>query len=229
MRIIAIIPARSGSKGLKDKNIKELNGKPMMAYTIEAANNSGIFDCVHVSTDSEKYADIARKYGANVPFLRSDELSGDNASSWDVVRYVLHMYSNSGVEYDLFALLQPTSPLRTAEDIKNAYNIYMEKNAKAVVSVCETDHPPIFSDVIAEDGSMKGFVKKEYRDLPRQAIPNYYRVNGGIFLVNKSCLDDIVSLYDNECYAYIMDRESSIDIDSNIDFLVAEALMKNRH
>ena len=229
MRAIAIIPARSGSKGLKDKNIKELNGKPMMAYTIEAANNSGIFDCVHVSTDSEKYADIARKYGANVPFLRSDELSGDNASSWDVVRYVLHMYSNSGVEYDLFALLQPTSPLRTAEDIKNAYNIYMEKNAKAIVSVCETDHPPIFSDVIAEDGSMKGFVKKEYRDLPRQAIPKYYRVNGGIYLVNKSCLDDIVSLYDNECYAYIMDRESSIDIDSNIDFLVAETLMKNKH
>lgn len=229
MRAIAIIPARSGSKGLKDKNIKELNGKPMMAYTIEAANNSGIFDCVHVSTDSEKYVDIARKYGADVPFLRSDELSGDNASSWDVVRYVLYMYSNLGVEYDLFALLQPTSPLRTAEDIKNAYNIYMEKNAKAIVSVCETDHPPIFSDVIAEDGSMKGFVKKEYRDLPRQAIPKYYRVNGGIYLVNKSCLDDIVSLYDNECYAYIMDRESSIDIDSNIDFLVAETLMKNKH
>lgn len=105
----------------------------------------------------------------------------------------------------------------------------MDKNAKAVVSVCETDHSPIFSDIIAEDGSMKGFVKKEYRDLSRQAVPKYYRVNGGIYLVNKSCLDDIVSLYDNECYSYIMDRESSIDIDSNIDFLVAEALMKNKH
>lgn len=120
MRAIAIIPARSGSKGLKDKNIKELNGKPMMAYTIEAANSCGIFDCVHVSTDSEKYANIARKYGADVPFLRGDELSGDNSSSWNFVRYVLFMYSKLGIEYDLFSLLQPTSPLRTAEDINNA-------------------------------------------------------------------------------------------------------------
>lgn len=225
MRKIAIIPARSGSKGLKDKNIKELNGKPLMAYTIEAAINSRIFDCVHVSTDSEKYADIAREYGADVPFLRTDELSGDKASPWDAVKYVLKMYSELGQEYDIVTLLQPTSPLRTATDIKSAYNIFLEKGAKAVVSVCETDHPPIFSDTIAEDGNMKGFVKKEYRDIPRQLVPAYYRVNGGIYMLNKSCLEDQTSLYDNDCYAYAMTREASVDIDSEVDFLIAKALL----
>ena len=86
MRNIAIIPARSGSKGLKDKNIKELNGKPLMAYTIEAALESGIFDCVHVSTDSEKYAEIGRQFGADVPFLRDVKLAGDKSSTWDALR-----------------------------------------------------------------------------------------------------------------------------------------------
>ena len=96
MRNIAIIPARSGLKGLKDKNIKELNGKPLMAYTIEAALESGIFDCVHVSTDSEKYAEIGRKFGADVPFLRDVELAGDKSSTWDALRYVVQEYRKKG-------------------------------------------------------------------------------------------------------------------------------------
>ena len=225
MSIIAIIPARSGSKGLKDKNIKPLNGKPLMAYTIDAAINSGIFDTVHVSTDSEKYADIAREYGADVPFLRSDELSGDKASSWDAVRFVLQEYEQLGKQFDTFVLLQPTSPLRNAEHIIGVKAIFDEKSAKAVISVCETDHPPIFSDTIADDGNMNGFVKKEYRDLPRQAVPKYYRVNGGIYMLKRECLESIPELYDNDCFAYVMDRRASVDIDDATDFQIAEVLM----
>lgn len=99
MRNIAIIPARSGSKGLKDKNIKLLAGKPMIAYTIEAAKEAGIFDCIHVSTDSGEYARIAKEYGADVPFLRCDVLSGDTAGSWDVVRWVMEQYAKLGQEW----------------------------------------------------------------------------------------------------------------------------------
>ena len=226
MKKIAIIPARSGSKGLKDKNIRKLCGKPLMAYSIEAAVNSGIFDCVHVSTDSEEYAEIARQYGADVPFLRTSELSGDMASSWDAVRYVLKKYKDAGKEYEEIVLLQPTSPLRTADDIKNAYHIFLEKRAMAVIAVCETDHPPLFADIIAADGNMKGFVKKEIRDMPRQAMPQYYRVNGSIYVMKAECLNNIAEIYDHECYAYIMEKDKSVDIDTKLDFSIAELIMK---
>ncbi len=222
---IAIIPARSGSKGLKDKNIKDLSGKPLLAYTIEAAVKSGVFDCVHVSTDSEQYAALAREYGADVPFLRTQELSGDHASSWDAVRFVLEQYRLRGAEYEELTLLQPTSPLRTAENIRDARHLFEEKKAKAVIAVCETDHSPLCTDVIAKDGNMKGFVKKEYRDMPRQAMPVYYRVNGSIYMMKAACLDHIPELYDRDCYAYVMSREKSVDIDNEIDFCFAEILI----
>lgn len=225
MKNIAIIPARSGSKGLKDKNIKPLNGKPLMSYTIEAAIESGIFDCVHVSTDSDEYAGIAKEYGADVPFLRSSVLSSDTASSWDVVRFVLDEYNKLNRCFDIVTLLQPTSPLRNADDIVNCSEMFDSKQANAVVSVCETDHPPIFADTIAEDGNMFGFVKKEYRDIPRQAVPKYYRVNGAIYMLKTKCLDNIINLYDDRCYAYIMDRRRSVDIDDETDFLMARTLM----
>lgn len=118
MRNLAIIPARSGSKGLPDKNIMDLNGKPMMYYTIRAAIDSGCFEEIMVSTDSPKYAEIAVACGAKVPFLRSEAMSGDSAGSWDTVREVLSNYQKLGQTFDYVTLLQPTSPLRTAEDIR---------------------------------------------------------------------------------------------------------------
>lgn len=225
MKMLAIIPARSGSKGLKDKNIKEMCGKPLIAHTIEAAKQSGIFDCIHVSTDSERYADIARNYGADVPFLRTQELSSDKASSWDTAGYVLKEYRKQGRIYNTFMMLQPTTPLRRVADIKGAYDLFVKKKAKSVISVCETDHSPLYTDVIAEDGNMKGFVKKEYRDLPRQVLPVYYRVNGAVYLMKKEVLSNIGELYDHECYAYIMDKMYSVDIDDELDFIIAEAIM----
>ena len=142
MRNIAIIPARSGSKGLKNKNIKLLNGKPLIAYSIEAAYKCKMFETVMLSTDSAEYAEIGIKYGADVPFLRSKEMSSDTAGSWDTVKEVLYNYEKRGKKFDTVALLQPTSPLRTPQDIRSGYELMNQKNADSITAVCEMDHSP---------------------------------------------------------------------------------------
>lgn len=227
MRNIAIIPARSGSKGLKDKNIKSLNGKPMMVYTIEAALKSNVFDEVVVSTDSKKYAEIAIEWGASVPFLRSEELSSDNASSWDVVRDVLQKYKGQGQNFNSFALLQPTSPLRKAEDIVKAYNAFYEKQANAIVGVTEAEHSPLWCGTLPEDQSLVGFFKStDYSNHPRQKLAPYFRINGAIYIAKTDYFYTTNDIYINKCYAYVMNRENSIDIDTALDFTIAQIIEK---
>ena len=160
MRNIAIITARSGSKGLPNKNILPLDGKPLIAHTIIAAKESGMFDTVMVSTDSEEYAAIAREWGAEVPFLRSEENSSDKAGSWAVVREVLDEYKKRGEEFDTLTLLQPTSPLRNAEDIRNAYKLMEEKGAHSVVSVSEALVSPLSCYIIPPDLCMGDLVNR---------------------------------------------------------------------
>ncbi len=225
MHNLAIIPARSGSKGLPDKNIKELNGKPLMAYSIDAALQSGLFDEVMVSTDSEKYAEIAKQYGANVPFLRSEALSGDNAGSWDVVKEVLDRYKDMGKDFDTICLLQPTSPLRDADDIKGAYNIFNKKASVAVISVCEMEHCPLWSNTLPEDKSLAGFLRPE-ADKPRQEIETYYRLNGAIYIVKTEEIYKGYNFYEEGSFAYVMPTWKSVDIDSALDFEMADFLIK---
>ena len=136
MRTLGVITARSGSKGIKDKNIRNLNRKPLIAYTIESALQSQYIDEVMVSTNSENYADIARKFGANVPFLRSEKNSTDTAKSVDVLLEVLDEYKKIGQEFDNVVLLQPTSPLRTCRNLNEAFQLFYDRNADSVVSVC---------------------------------------------------------------------------------------------
>lgn len=226
MRNLAIITARNGSKGLKNKNIKILEGKPLIAYSIEAAIESGMFDMVMVSTDSEEYAGIARGYGAEVPFLRSEKTASDYASSWDAVEEVLIRYRNMGEEYDTFMLLQPTSPLRSAYDIKNAYGEMKEKKAYSIVSLCEVDHSPLQCNVLAYNNSLDGFIREEIKGKRRQDLPIYYRINGAIYLVSVPYFLESHDIYRERCFAYIMDKRSSIDIDDEFDFIVAGALLK---
>lgn len=222
---IAIIPARSGSKGLKDKNIKELQGVPLIGYAIKAAKESGLYDRIVLSTDSEKYAEIGEKYGASIPFLRSKEMSSDSAGSWDVVKEVINHLKEQNEIYDTVTLLQPTSPLRTAKDICNAMQLFKEKNALSVISVCEVEHSPLWSNTLPEDGNMYGFEKKEVQNLPRQKLPVYYRMNGAIYIMKIENLDKIDVICDNECYAYVMDKNRSVDIDDELDFCIAEAIL----
>ena len=230
MKNIAVIPARSGSKGLPDKNIKPVNGKPLLAYTIEAALESGCFDTVHVSTDSERYAEIARQYGADVPFLRSAALATDTASTWDAVREVLARYDELGKRFDTMMLMQPTTPLRTGEDVKEAYALLQKKQAKSVIAVCEVDHSPLWCDTIPDSGSMKGFGRKDLAWVNRQDLRPYYRVNGAIYLLSVNGInippDD--EIYEDNCYALFMDRKKSVDVDSEDDLSLVEFLLARR-
>ena len=238
MKNIAIITARSGSKGLPHKNIKLLAGKPLIAWSIEAALESEMFDTVMVSTDSEEYAEIAREYGAEVPFLRSEATSQDNSNSWDVVAEVIDEYRKLGREFDTLMLLQPTSPLRSGEDIKGAYEFLKEKGGKAVIGACECEFNPLLACQFGPSlsfGNDKHTVReafdKEYNlndntYLRRQALPNFYRANGSMYLVDVKKFEENHYIYDEYCYAYIMPQENSIDVDTELDFVIAEAVLR---
>ncbi len=223
MKNIAIIPARSGSKGLKDKNIRLMNGKPLLAYSIEAAKDSRVFDEVMVSTDSQKYADIAMENGANVPFLRSVENSSDGASSWDTVIEVLEKYRDLGCVFDTACLLQPTSPLRIGQDICDAYYDFEKKGVDALTSVCEVDHSPLWTMTLDESRMLTEF-KKNSIDAPRQKLDTYYRLNGAIY-IRRIEYGKNVKLLDDKEIAFIMDKKRSIDIDDEFDFVIGEYLV----
>lgn len=225
MRNIAIIPARSGSKGLKDKNIKLLNGKPLIEYSIVAAQESELFDEIMVSTDSEKYAEIARECGAKVPFLRSEGTSSDLAGSWDVVIEVLENYRKQGKVFDTVCLLQPTSPLRTASDIINGYTQLRIKEADFVTSMSECEHSPLWTTVLDDTLSLSDF-KKKVKEMPRQKLQSYYRINGALYIRRIEYYKEKIILKNDKEFAYIMDKERSVDIDTEFDFIIAEALIK---
>ncbi len=223
MNSIAIIPARSGSKGLKNKNIMELNGRPLIAYSIQAAIESGLFKTVMLSTDSEEYAVIGRQFQAEVPFLRTKETSDDHAGSWEVVLEVLEEYRRNGIVFDTVCLLQPTSPLRTTEDIIAAYELLERKHADAITSVCECEYPMDYVLRLDKSLTMKEFRNKT-RSVPRQEMIKHYRLNGAIYIRTiKIERDHIVLLMEREL-AYIMPVCRSVDIDTIEDFMYAEFL-----
>lgn len=224
MKNIAIIPARSGSKGFVHKNIKILNGKPLLAYSIKAAQETNLFSEIMVSTDSENYSEIAKSYGAKVPFLRSEMNSTDKADSWNVVKEVLDNYLKLGFRFDTLCLLQPTSPLRTANDIIDAYKIFEEKQADGVTSVCEVDHPPLWTMTLPPNLSLEEYNKQE-NNLPRQALPAYYRLNGAIYIRRIEYGSKGAKVISTKDFATIMPREHSIDIDTELDFKIAQALL----
>ena len=226
MNNLAIIPARSGSKGLKDKNIKELGGMPLLAHSVQAALKSGEFSHVMVSTDSAEYAKIARESGAEVPFMRNASSASDAASSWDVVREVLENYQQMGITFDTVTLLQPTSPLRTAQDIQNAYGLFRERKATSVVAVCEMEHSPLWSNTLPEDLSMDGFLSNA-TNRQRQQLSTYYRINGSIYIVDVANFLAGNEIYAAGSFAYVMPAERSIDIDTALDFLIAETVLNS--
>lgn len=224
---IAIIPARGGSKRLPGKNIKNLAGKPMIAWTIEAALDSGVFDHVFVSTDSEDIADISKEYGAKVPFLRPKELASDTATTNDVVTHSVEWFEKRyNRKVDIIAVLQPTSPLRNLLHIKEAMNLMQQKSAKAIVSVCELEYPIEFCNKLNSNGSMNNFVK--HQDIKRtQDLETYFRLNGAIYLFKREYVNRLSEIYNEDTYAYIMNSKLSIDIDNEDDFELAKFFMKS--
>lgn len=224
-KILAIIPARSGSKGIVDKNIKSLCGKPLIAYTIEAAIKSKIFDDIIVSTDSEKYKKISEEYGAWVPFLRSEELAQDISSTNDVIEDVLINLKKIGKEYSSLVILQPTSPLRDEDDIKESMRLFLEKGANSVVSMCECEHSPLLTKELDDSMNIDGFLS-DLLNIRRQDLKKRYRLNGAIYITKVDYFLKYKDFYEKDSYAFIMSKEKSIDIDDMLDFEFAEFLMK---
>lgn len=222
--ILAIIPARGGSKRLPRKNILDLNGKPLIAYTIEAALKSNFITKTIVSSDDDEILNIAQKYGSKI-IKRPDYLATDTATSFDVIE---HTILNQNEKYDYIILLQATSPLRDAKHIDEAIELLKSKNADAVVSVCEMDHSPLWSNTLNETLSMKGFLKDEVLNKRSQDLKKYYRLNGAIYICKTEKLLEEKSFFLNDnIFAYVMDRKSSIDIDTELDFLIAKTIIEN--
>jgi pseudaminic acid cytidylyltransferase len=228
-KLLAIIPARGASKRLPRKNILDLSGKPLIAWTIEAALGSKYIDRVVVSTDDQEIANIAKKHGADIPFIRPSELATDQTTSVDVVLHLLNQLEKIEDKYDYVILLQPTSPLRTAKNIEEAIKLLRTKNSDAVISVCESGHPPLWYNTLPDDMSMDNFLDASIKNKRSQDLPKQYRVNGAIYISSIERLRNESSFFLSEnCHAYIMEQNVSIDIDTRDDFDFALLKMKGQ-
>lgn len=223
-KILAIIPARSGSKRLPKKNIQLLAGKPLIAWTIEAALKSKYIDKLIVSTDSLEIKEISEKFGAEIPFIRPKNLSTDTANSVDVIKHAIESYLK---EFEYILLLQPTSPLRATDDIDNAIEILEKGNTKAVISVCQTEHSPLWCNTLPKNQSMENFIQPEIIGKRSQDIPSYYRINGAIYLSEIDYFFKNSGFIGASTKAYIMPQERSIDIDSEMDLNIAKVYLNN--
>ncbi len=219
--MMGLITARGGSRGLPGKNILSFCGKPLIAYTVEAALQSGCFDNVLVSTDSREIADVCLKYGAEVPFLRPAHLAADDAKSRDVVLHALDfMVQKSPVES--ICLLQPTSPLRSAEDIRQAVSVFRRNSADSVISVTEYSHPIQWAVSVSEDGKISE--PSGLKPSRRQDQSVCYHPNGAIYIFNAEFIRRSEGYIGKNTYALIMPPERSVDIDTPFDFMLAEFL-----
>jgi len=218
---LAIIPARGGSKRLPRKNVLDLNGKPLIAYSIEAGLDSSYIDKVMVTSDDDEILTISKKYGA-VTINRPNELASDIATTFDAIKHTVDNYE----KYDYIVLLQATSPLRDEKHIDEAIELLELKKADAVVSVCKMDHSPLWSNTLDESLSMVGFLKDEVLKKRSQDLEKYYRLNGAIYICKVERLLENKGFFLKEnIYAYVMDRKSSVDIDEEIDFKIAEVIL----
>lgn len=222
---LCLIPAREGSKRLPGKNIKPLCGKPMIGWTIEAAREALPEAEVVVSTDGEAIMQIARDFGAQVPFSRPAQLSDSTASSIDVVLHAIEFFQSQGVQVDNLVLLQPTSPLRDSEDIRAAVQIFEQPEVRAVISVCEAEHSPLWQNTLESDDCMDNFLRPEVINKRGQDLPTYYRLNGAIYVASVEDLKTHKSFFlEKGTKAYKMATQSSVDIDHALDFQLAEIL-----
>lgn len=217
---LAIIPARGGSKRLPRKNVLDLCGKPLISWSVESGLKSKYIDKVIVTSDDDEILSISKEYGAEI-IRRPDELASDTATTFDAIKHTIDNLE----KYDYIVLLQPTSPLRDEKHIDEAIELLVEKNADAVVSVCEMDHSPLWSNTLPQDGNMNNFLRDEVLNKRSQDLAKYYRLNGSIYIckTNKLLKAQSFMLKEN-IFAYIMDRKSSVDIDDEIDFKMANIL-----
>ena len=225
-KILAIIPARGGSKRIPLKNIRELCGKPLIFYAINSSINSRYIDRVIVSTDDKKINEISENLGSEV-IERPKELAKDNTPSTDVVFHVLEVLQKENYNPSLIVLIQPTSPLRNKEDIDNSIELFLKNKGESLISVSEFKHPPYWCFKI-EKGLLKPLYDKHYLIMRSQDFEKFFRPNGAIFISKPKDLYKNKTFYTENTIPYIMPSERSIDIDDEFDFLIAEFLMQKR-
>jgi N-acylneuraminate cytidylyltransferase/CMP-N,N'-diacetyllegionaminic acid synthase len=227
--MIAIVPARGGSKGLPGKNIKNLCGRPMIAYTIETALKSKYIQEVIISTDEKKIADIAVEYGATCPFMRPPELARDDSHAIDTYLYTVeNLNRQHGYNIDEFVVLQPTSPLRITEDIDNTIDIFYRYKADSAASFVKETHPIIWHKYLDKEGKISSIFSENQLQNRQEIRPTYYP-NGAVYVFKYSLLVKDRCYYTERSYAYIMPFDRSIDIDTMDDFEYAEILLRRRH
>jgi len=222
---LAIIPARGGSKRLPNKNLLPLKGKPLIQWTIDAAKKSKYIDAITISSDNEQILDIANK-NCLIAIKRPLFLSTDEANTSAAVLHVLESLDD---RYDYLILLQPTSPLRKTEHIDKAIEFLFERNADAIISVCEAKHNPMWCNTLPEDLSMVDFINKHIKEKRSQDLPKYYELNGAIYIVKtERFFKEKTFFISDKVYAFIMDKFSSVDIDEEFDFKFAEFLAQTK-
>jgi len=230
-KILAVIPARGGSKGIQNKNITDVGGSPLIKYTIDAALKSTMLTHCIVSTDSNKISDVAKSLGALVPFRRPEHLSNDKALSLHVMQHAVEfMESLHGYQYDAIVMLQPTTPLRKVEDIDDSISLLLDTNADSVISVVEVEghHPLRMKRVI--DGCLVNYIDQGYEDMrPRQDLPPVYIRNGAIYATTRNTLMIEDSFTGKDSRAYIMPNERSVNIDTHQDLLLVQSYFKGKY
>ncbi len=226
MKILYLIPARGGSKGIPHKNIKSLNGKPLILYTVEVARRLAGDADICVSTDDDEIIRVVEQAGLKVPFKRPDELATDTSGSYEVILHALDFYAQKGVKYDVVVLLQPTSPFRTAEHVKEAIELY-KPSLDMVVSVCEAAANPYYT--LFEENE-KGYLarSKTGNFVCRQDCPKVYEYNGAIYVMNVRSLREKALAAFTNIKKYVMPRELSIDLDTPLDWKFAEFLIQEK-
>lgn len=227
MKILGVIPARGGSKGIPRKNIKMLKGRPLIAYTIEAAKQSKLLTHSVVSTDDKEIRAIALKFGAEVPFLRPKKLALDRALAIPTIQHsVCAMEKIKNIKYDYVVMLQPTTPLRSGDDIDTALRSLISSKADGIISIVDVGnwHPMKMKKVVK--GRLIDYLKPPMENPPRQILPKVYMVNGAIYATKKDVLMKKNTFQGRRCLGYLMPVERSVNIDSLADFLVAEYYLK---
>jgi CMP-N,N'-diacetyllegionaminic acid synthase len=211
--LLAVIPARGGSKGLARKNIFQINGRPLISWAIEAARSSEAIDHFILSSDDEEIMGIAADWGCDVPFRRPADISCDMSSSVDVLIHAVSQFP----QYKYVVLLQPTSPLRSAKDIDDAFALMIQAEAPSCVSVCATSESPYLMHKMDNNGFLEEFLKPPQEYLRRQDLPTAYILNGAIYIARVDWLIEKRLLVNSETVGYIMPKRRSIDIDNSED------------
>lgn len=225
--ILGIIPARGGSKGLPGKNIRLLGDKPLIAHTIEEAKKSNYLSRVLVTTDDKDIQKVALDYKAEVPFLRPTELARDNTPTIDAVIHCLDFLKRTeGYVPEYICLLQCTTPLKNVEDIDRCIEKCLTTDYDACMSVCEASSSPYWMKTFKED-KLCNFISGEDTVLRRQDLPKVYEINGAVYVIRTEVLLAKHSIHVENTTGYIMPQERSIDIDTEIDFLIAEMMLKS--